>query len=207
MKKGLMLIMVMMISSVMFAQHRGHDPLVRADRNSEALKSVLSLNDAQYATIKDINRKYAEKYVALKQNSGPREEKHETFKALHNDHRKEIEAVLTPEQKTSLNTFRAERHEKRKQNLEKRISKHEAQLKSELALSDDQFAKLQAINKDFVGKMKALHESDNSPADKSAFKQLRSEHHSAVKGILTQEQWEKWNTIKAEKRKNHIRKK
>ena len=97
-----------MISSIMFAQSQMKDPAARAARQSEKMKSVLSLNEAQYASIRDINEKYADKYSALKREEIAKKNKHAEFSTLRKDHQKEIETVLTSEQKTKWENYKAE---------------------------------------------------------------------------------------------------
>lgn len=76
MKKSLLLVGAMMISTFIFAQR-------------ESMKSVLSLDDAQYASIREINKKYGEKH-----------------QDLNKQRRAEIEKVLTPEQNSNWKAYR-----------------------------------------------------------------------------------------------------
>jgi hypothetical protein len=76
MKKSLMLVGAMMISTFIFAQR-------------EAMKDVLALNDAQAASIKEINKKYGEKHQDL--NKGRQDE---------------ISKVLTPEQNSNWKAYK-----------------------------------------------------------------------------------------------------
>lgn len=71
-----MLIGAMVISTFIFAQR-------------ESMKSVLSLDDAQYASIKEINKKYGQKH-----------------EDLNKERQDEIGKVLTPEQKSNWQAYK-----------------------------------------------------------------------------------------------------
>jgi hypothetical protein len=76
MKKSLMLVGAMMISTFIFAQR-------------ESMKDVLALNDAQAASIKEINKKYGEKH-----------------QELNKERQAEIGKVLTPEQNSNWKAYK-----------------------------------------------------------------------------------------------------
>jgi Spy/CpxP family protein refolding chaperone len=76
MKKSLILVGAMVISTFIFAQR-------------ESMKSVLSLDEAQYASIKEINKKYGEKH-----------------QDLNKERRSEIAKVLTPEQNSNWKAYK-----------------------------------------------------------------------------------------------------
>lgn len=76
MKKSLMLVGAMLISTIIFAQR-------------ESMKDVLALNDAQAASIKEINRKYGQKH-----------------QDLNKERQAEIAKVLTPEQNSNWKAYK-----------------------------------------------------------------------------------------------------
>jgi Spy/CpxP family protein refolding chaperone len=76
MKKSLMLVGAMMVSTFIFAQR-------------ESMKDVLSLDDAQYASIKEINKKYGQKH-----------------QDLNKERQAEISRVLTPEQSSNWKAYK-----------------------------------------------------------------------------------------------------
>jgi protein CpxP len=205
MKTKLMLIMVMM-STIIFAQKKDHDPGRHAAARSEKMKTALSLNDTQYATIKGIDNKYAAKYSELRKDSSERFKKHDAAKALQAEREKEIQAVLTPEQKTKWAAYKAERIEKRKDKMKKGNEKFEARIKSELSLSDDQLAKVKIANQNFRDKLSALKNRKDADAhDKAELKKIRAEHDATIKGILSDEQFKKWTDLKSETKEHHNR--
>ncbi|HEY3406354.1 MAG TPA: hypothetical protein VGK59_23360 [Ohtaekwangia sp.] len=200
MRKNFLLVVAMMMSTVIFAQHhkgdgRRHDP-------SEKMKTVLSLDDNQYATIKSINKKYDEKRTSLRMDTlQSREAKHVAVKSLHRERQQEIDAVLTPEQKTTWKNYKTEQAKKQKEERQKSIEKHQAEMKAALSLSDEQAAKMKAAGDDFKSKRHAAKK--DGQRDKAEFRKLKEEHKAVVKSILTEEQFQKWTSLQAEKRKHH----
>ncbi len=210
MKKSIMMIGLMLLGSMVFAQHKEHNQKERATKQSEKLKSELSLNDDQYATIEGIQEKYASKHDALRNDStAERGNRLETLRTLRLKKEKEIEAVLTPEQKSKWKTLREERSAKRIIEREDRIKKHEQNLTSELKLSDDQVTKVDEANKQFRDKLSILRREskEGMEAEKADRHKIRTEHDAAIKAILTDEQFSKWSSMKREKKSRPSRRK
>lgn len=90
MKKSLMLVGAMMISTFIFAQR-------------ESMKDVLALNDAQTASIKEINKKYGQKH-----------------QDLNKERQAEINKVLTPEQQSTWKGYKKGRHDQKMMDRERR---------------------------------------------------------------------------------------
>lgn len=158
MKKSLMLLGALMISTFIFAQNNAAGPRKgRVDRG-ETMKTVLSLDDAQYSSIKEINKKYDEQHHALRKDSTmKRDDKFEQHKKLNDQRQSEINKVLTPEQSSKWASFKKERADKRKAAFEKRVNEHDEKLRKELNLSDDQFKKLQDMHKRDHDKSRKRH--------------------------------------------------
>jgi Spy/CpxP family protein refolding chaperone len=189
---------LMMLSSLIFAQKKER-PHGQREGHLERLKTELSLSDAQYASIKGINKKYAEQFSQIRKDSvTTRKDKHTTLKGLREKRQSEINSVLSPEQKTKLETLKKQRAEKRKEHQKARAEKHGAQMINKLSLTDDQAAKLKAENKSFFEKVLALRSSNNKEANKAEMKKLRKDHEDAVKSILTTEQFSKWKDMRKE---------
>ena len=123
MKKSLMLLSAMMISTIMFAQNDAAPQRQRGDRGG-SMKSVLSLDDKQMSSIDEINKKYYEKGK-------------EQRKGLNEQRQAEINKVLTPEQSKKWADYKKER-------TEKFAKMRDEKLKKDLSLSDDQLTKLKS---------------------------------------------------------------
>jgi Spy/CpxP family protein refolding chaperone len=92
------------------AQHHMRDPEDNAKKQTEWMKTELSLTNDQAVQVESINLKYAEKRKVLK----------EQMKALHEEQKKELEAVLTKEQIQKMETKKAEMRENHKENRGKK---------------------------------------------------------------------------------------
>ncbi|MBL0744744.1 hypothetical protein [Chryseolinea lacunae] len=201
MRTRVMLIAAMLTSSVIFAQHKSSHMHHKGGDASETMKKVLSLNDTQYATIQGIDKKYAAKFSDLRNDSAQaRDTKRTEFGKLKAARESEINGVLTPEQKTKWTTYKKEEASKHKARRQEHAEKNEARLKEQLSLSDEQFAKVQTTNKDFRTKFEAAHKDKK---DKAEIEKLKTDHDAAMKAILTPQQFEKWNTMKADMKKKH----
>jgi protein CpxP len=201
MKKSIMLGALMIASVIVFAQDHTRDPQARAAKTTEKMKQMLSLNDTQYASIKAINEKYASKRVDHGKNATPdNADRMNERKALMDAREKEINAVLTPEQKTKWETFKSKRAEKMRAHKKERAEKNKTTLKEALSLTDEQQGKIEETNKSFKEKRAAL-KNDNKGADnKDTLNKLKAEHDTAIKAILTPEQYAKWTTLKTERK-------
>jgi hypothetical protein len=133
MKKSLMLLGAMTISTFMFAQQDAAPQMHRGNRG-ESMKTVLSLDDKQMSSIGEINKKY-------------HEEGKEQRKGLNEQRQAEISKVLTPEQNKKWTDYKKERADKfakaRDERVQKRLSLSDDQLKTlKSTLSEEQYNKL-----------------------------------------------------------------
>lgn len=114
MKKSVVFLGLMIVSSVLFAQ-RKFDPQAMATRQTEKMKTELALNDTQYASVKSINEDFANKQVALRGNSAlSREDRTKQMRALRTEQNEAIKKVLTADQNTQWEAYRTKQMEQRK---------------------------------------------------------------------------------------------
>ena len=114
MKKSVVFLGLMMVSSVIFAQRRV-DPQAAAARQTEKMKTELALDDTQYASVKSINEDFAKKQAALRDSSAlSREEKAKQMRALGTEKNEALKKVLTADQHTKWEAYRANQMEHRK---------------------------------------------------------------------------------------------
>lgn len=111
----------LMMSAVMFVSqanaqtdgpkhpHKGEGEGFSPKKQTEWMKTELSLSDDQTAKVETINQKYSDKRKAMHQ------EHRKQMKALRDDQEKEFKSVLSKEQIAKLEAKKAERKEKRKQ--------------------------------------------------------------------------------------------
>lgn len=96
-------------------------------------------------------------------------------------------------------TFAQGHHKDHKSRAELQSDK----MKKELSLSDDQYSRVQAINKKFDEKRKTLR-SDTTVTVGFARNQSRKliqEQMDELQGVLTVDQWNKWVTLKTKRMK------
>ena len=98
---------------------------------------------------------------------------------------------------------RAPRGERPRLTPEQRVERQTARLTEELSLTEDQAARLKAVNLEFAEKRHAMREVAREERRAEA-EGMRAKHDAAVKGILTAEQfanYEKLMDERASKRK------
>lgn len=109
MKKSVMLIALLLMSTLMFAQkgqHRGGpkgkaSPEAMATRRADRMKTEVSLSDDQYTKVKAIFVKFTEGQAKVRQDSTlTRDASRAETKKLMDATEAELKTVLTPEQQT-----------------------------------------------------------------------------------------------------------
>jgi Spy/CpxP family protein refolding chaperone len=210
MKNSMMLAMALMISTMIFAQQKHRDPQQIAAWQTEKMKENLALNDTQYASVKKINESYADKFASVrKDDKKVTGEKREALKTIRREHVQAINSVLTPDQQQKWKTLREEKKAERKEHRHARHEHRKEKVKTALSLTDDQASRIESINKDFIEKRHAvkIDKSLSESEMETKLESLKTEHNTAMKSILTDEQFKKWQELKKDhKHKNHKRK-
>lgn len=170
MKFSLLALVLFVTTQFAFAQHRttrGHDAHPPLERMIEHLEKTIDLSDEQTTQLQLIVNDYQPRLEALKsQDFETREAKREALKAVHEDIKAEIDAVLTPEQIGQLEAIKKERQEKRAQDKEKMKAKHKA-IKAELeAYNNENVTPVLLVQR-------AKLEDKISEADKATIDELR----------------------------------
>lgn len=194
-------------------QGKNFDPVQKADKQTAMMTEKLSLSADQAAKVKDINLKYAEKRKAMKGETKEAGEKDKAaFQQLRRDQEAEINKVLNKDQQVQWEKIKAERkqhHGKGKgrkagfnPDPEKKAERMTQHMTQNLGLSTEQAAKVKAVNLDFAKKHEALRseKANGEKPDKAAMQKLRDEHQSAVKKLLTKEQYSKLEQMKKERK-------
>ena len=116
MKKNLMLAGLMMMSTIIFAQHHKGDKGANAIKRSEKMKTELSLNDDQYGKVKAINEKFAASHTKLRSDTsvtiGTARKRQEKLKT---EHEAQIKSVLTDAQWTQWTARKSKGEDGRRQ--------------------------------------------------------------------------------------------
>jgi hypothetical protein len=207
MKKTLILIGMMTIWGLTFAQrhnHNAHNADEVAARKADKMKSALRLNETQYASIKEINKKYAAKVSVLRSDTTTREtERRDQFKEIRVQRENEISKVLSREQNTKWDSIRTER-KKNMHNHNYRVGKDaKREALKALNLSEAQSKQLDDSRKILKEKILIIHNDStlSEQTRKDKVRVARSDHANAVKTILTEDQYQQWKEMK--KRRSH----
>ena len=205
MKKSIIIAALLMATSVGFAQQRHQkDPQEKVLIQTERMRAVLDLDEQQYASIRQINEKYAGKRSELKaETAQDKNRRMEERKAIQAEREKEINSVLRPEQRTKWEKVKAERTAKREAGMEGRKAKKFVRVAETLELTPDQQSRLKAENQAFREKREALKKNGKSDTDDAAIAKLKQDHKAAVKEILTPGQFEQWKKMKSDRKGRH----
>jgi hypothetical protein len=122
MKKNVMFLVLMMMSTIIFAQrHQGEQ---KGSGNSERLKKELSLSDDQFSKVKSIKTKYAQRRAAIRKDSTLTQgTARKQLKNLTADQETELKGVLTADQWTKYSAMKAKKGEERKKHLRGKTEK------------------------------------------------------------------------------------
>jgi len=192
-----------MVSTIIFAQRKG-DPMDRAARQADKMKTELSLDDVQYKAVKAINEDFANIQLKLRGDSTlSKQEIQKKAWTLRDEKNATLAKVLTKDQKNKWKSYRVSQPEKRKAGMAKYRGEHAQRMQESLSLSDEQTSKIKSIDKELGDRFRALR-SDSALAredlQKKA-KQLRDEYRSKTKSVLTEEQYKKWEMQKADRKR------
>jgi len=159
----------------------------------------LNLSDAQKAQMKASNEEFKSKMKAAQSNENQTvKQLRDTRASLAKAHKAKMESILTTEQKGKLAELKANA---KKQHGE-HFAKHFDKMKQQLNLTDQQVATLKSNQESIKGKLKAI--KDNDQLDRTAkmqqVKALRTEMKSNFDNVLTKEQKDKMQTLRAERK-------
>jgi hypothetical protein len=90
-------------------------PEQRAQWQSNAMKTKLGLNDAQYQQVSAINLEYAKKGEAIRNSGDGKFSKYRKFKSMMSDKDAKLKKVLTPDQFTTYEEMKKEMMDKAKE--------------------------------------------------------------------------------------------
>ena len=206
MKKCSLLLGLLMVSTIIFAQRKG-DPMDRAARQADKMRTELSLDDVQYKAVKAITEDFANRQLKLRGDSTlSKQTLQKKAWTLRDEKNAAIAKVLTDEQKAKWKSYRASQAEKHKAGMAKYRGEHAQRMQESLSLSDEQTSKIKSIDKEFGNRFRMLR-SDSTLAREDLQKkarQLRDEYRSKTKSVLTEEQFKKWEMQKADRKRRRF---
>jgi len=198
--------------------HKIENAEAYAEKQTQRLTEKLSLTEDQTAKVASINLEHAKKLQAAKAANTDKEAGRATFKALRTEKHTAIKAVLTPEQVTKMEEKREGRGrgkgkgarkggkgkhwkggEGKAHNSEERAAKRTQHLTEKLSLTEEQAAKVTAINLEYAEFRKAAKaNATDRETGKATMKELRTKQQNAIKAILTTEQLATYESMKKE---------
>lgn len=157
----------------------------------------LNLTDAQKAQLKADRETYKAKMEALRKDENITvKEMKARQKAIHDEQKSKMQALLTPEQKAKIAADRANMETKRKTMDAQRAEA----MKEKLGLSNEQAEKLKAQNQETHSKIKAIQDNETLTMDqkKEQMKAVKESANAQRRNILTAEQLKKMEEMKKE---------
>lgn len=155
----------------------------------------LNLTDAQKAQLKADREIYKAKMEALRKDENITvKEMKARQKAIQDEQKAKMQALLTPEQKAKMAAERSGMEASRKQMDGKRAD----MMKEKLGLSNDQAEKLKAHNQEVHSKIKSIQDNQNLTMEqkKAQIQAVKEASKTQRKSILTDEQIKKMEEMK-----------
>jgi Spy/CpxP family protein refolding chaperone len=176
---------------------------VRRQGTIGALSSV-NLTDAQKQQLQQLNDTYKQQMQELNKNETITvKEQKERREALTQQHKTNVQNILTPEQRSQIKQQRKEHkgkdHKKAKDGDMMGKGGDRSDDLRQLNLTDDQGARIKAVNEEFRTKVQAIQKNTALTNDqkKTQRDEAQQQHTAAIKAILTQEQKDKLAALKS----------
>lgn len=195
------------------AQEPGNDktPEQRAEWRTDKLAKELALTEAQTSQVNALNLESVKKNDAIRNDAAlTPEQKKAAWKANHETEKAQLDKILTSEQKAKLQADREQWKAEGKQRAEKwknttpeqRAQFRTDQMAKSVTLTDDQKAKLTAMNLASAQKSEAIRKDDKLTPEqkKTAMQENRASEKAQMAQVLTAEQLA---TLKAQKPQHH----
>jgi Spy/CpxP family protein refolding chaperone len=154
------------------------------------MMNQLNLTDAQKQEAKSMNDDYRNQLKELEKNDNITLKDYRSKKAsIEQERKSKFQALLTTDQKNKIAQAKKGRSEKMKMMAQKRMEK----MKTDLNLTDDQVAKMQAQRESSMEQMKAIRENSSLSEEqrKAQLMDLRKSNHDSMNNILTADQLKK----------------
>ena len=167
----------------------------KVQHEKKEIKKELNLSEDQQNKLKTINQKFRDETKALKSNDNiTRGDFKKQMSDLNAKRKAEVEATLTPEQKTKMKEVRERKQTEIKEKSAERFEK----MSSKLQLDDNQKATLLEQRKNNEAQIKAIRDNQSLTdiQKREQIKAIKEKQKAAIKSILTDEQKQKLETKK-----------
>jgi hypothetical protein len=196
-----MMVIAMVVTSVMTYAQSEQGLVTRATKQAEKMKSELALDDVQYKSVKAINEEFEIKQLEVRNDSAlTLTAKKELMKSLYKKKIEAINNVLSKDQSAKWAGY--QKSQKRKYKAQRKKGEHALSIQKSLSLTDEQTEKVKALDLVFVNKFKDLR-SDTSLTQydfRRKVEPIRDAYVENMRGILTAEQFKKWDRRRRNRR-------
>lgn len=177
-------------------------PEQRAQKETDRMDKTVGLSAEQKTKVYDLSLEKAKKAATLHEKMKAKEDEKEVYrsemKSIREDYKKNIDAILSPEQKATLDAKHKEKmamHEKKHPKLspEERADKHVQKLDEDLKFTPEQKEQVKTFALDKANKTQAVREKYKDQPEqkdevKKEMKAIHKQFHDQLQTVLTKEQ-------------------
>lgn len=199
--------MLVLASGSLFAQKgakmpRGEKPEMKIEQKMERLTEELDLTETQSAEMTVILKESQKSKLEIQEKYPELASEKKEMKALKDYKREQFKSILTEEQLKLMKERKKSSSEKKEGGKKgKDAEKKMAKMKSELNLSDDQVAEITKLDAEMESKREAIKKKYPQIEEaKTEVKSLKKATNSKIKEVLSEEQYEKYKTLKKSKK-------
>lgn len=189
------------------SRDRMPEPEAMAARSAEHMTTELGLSADQTKQVESVQLAFfqAKSQATEAAGEGNRADK-TAMKTAYDTRESQLRDILSPDQYQTMKAKQEQRMQERKQEVtpEEMAKKSTERLTKDLGLSADQAKKVQPIELSFA---KARHEArPATPGERpnpDLMKNAKATHDAALKGVLTADQYKKFQEMEAQRRQDH----
>ncbi|UEG50028.1 hypothetical protein LK994_00885 [Ferruginibacter lapsinanis] len=191
------------------AQQEGRKMMKGVDRhheknNKQMMMKELNLSDTQQQQMKANREAFKKQMQELNKNENITvKEQRDRKEALKKEQKAKMMAILTPDQKAKMEQMKKDKQAQRELKFAQKMEK----MRTNLGLSDDQFAKIKAERTANHAKMQAIRDNEklSRTERKEQLMALKEQNKESIKKYLTPEQIKKMEEMKQHKGKKTVR--
>jgi Spy/CpxP family protein refolding chaperone len=196
--KKILVVMMALTGFVFGANAQNISKMKTHHHHSSMMLKELNLSSAQKEQMKANHESYKKQMMEFNKNENITvKESRDRKEALHKEQKEKMMSLLTVDQKNKLVQLKKDMEAKHEMEAAKRLDK----MKTNLNLSDDQVAKINAARQATHAQSKAIKENDqlSRTEKKEQLIALKEQNKNSFKSILTPEQISKLEEMKKNK--------
>ncbi|SDL36213.1 hypothetical protein SAMN05192555_10422 [Franzmannia pantelleriensis] len=172
----------------------------------DAMQEHLGFDDDTRAELEAAHAELRDAHRELKAHEfASRDERHEAYHELHEQHRAALDEILTDEQREELRSAMREKMQEHHAERRKAMQERLTALVDSWELSDDEREALTEVRESLYADMRELREQafDSREERRDAYRALRDEHHAALAELLDEQQLEELKATMQPKGRKH----